>query len=232
MTMYRHYNNLIAQNKTFKIISLTTFSFAVMANFSSIAIQADTNFDRTTIDIASIRDAHSDIIYDISPLLIVSTHVNLKIQPVPEIPPSPENPKILFYYNIIENAAKLHRVDPDIIRAIIMVESRYKAGSISKKSANGLMQLMPRTAATLGVKNILDPKENIFAGTKYFRHLLNRFDENVELALASYNAGPSKVIRHDGIPPYKETQNFVKNVFQYYAYYKVQSLEADRIKID
>lgn len=230
--MCRYYNNLIVQNRTFKIISLTTLSFALMANFSTVAKQADSELDAPAIDMMPIEDAFSEINNDISLLFIRSTPVPFKTHPVPEIPPNPENPKIAFYYSIIENAANLHRVDPDIIRAIIMVESRYKAGSISKKSANGLMQLMPRTAASLGVKNILDPKENIFAGTKYFRHLLNRFDENVEFALASYNAGPSKVIRHNGIPPYKETQNFVKNVFQYYAYYKVQSLEADRIKID
>ena len=230
--MYRYYNKLIEQNKTFKIISLTSLSFAVMVNFSTVAKQADEDLNGTFFDMRAVRDAYSDINHDILSLFNSSIPVILKTRPVPEIPPNPENPQIAFYYSITENAANLHRVDPDIIRAINMVESRYKAGSISKKSANGLMQLMPRTAAILGVNNILDPKENIFAGTKYFRHLLNRFDGNVELALASYNAGASKVIQHNGIPPYEETRNFVENVFKYYAYYKVESLNAGRITID
>jgi len=229
--MYRYYNNLMVQNKTFRIISLTTLSFAVMANFSTVAKQADEDLNGTSFDMTLIRDEYSEINNDISSLFNSSTPVSLKTHPVPEIPPNPENPRIAFYYSTIENAANLHRVDPDIIRAIIMVESRYKAGSISKKSANGLMQLLPRTAASLGVKNILDPQENIFAGTKYFRHLLNKFDGNLELALASYNAGSRKVIEHGDIPPYEETQNFVENVFKYYAYYKVESLNNGRITI-
>ena len=231
MAMYRYRNNSIALNKVFKIIGFTALFFVVMANLSIIAKQSDADLVVDTFDTTSISYSYSDINNDISSQFILSTPVTLKIQSVQEIPPNPENPKIAFYYNIIENAATLHKVDPDIIRAIIMVESRYKPGSVSKKNASGLMQLMPRTADDLGVENILDPKENIFAGTKYFRYLLNRFDGDVDLALASYNAGFRKVIKHNGIPPYEETQNFVKNVFKYYAYYKVESLNADRISI-
>ena len=111
---------------------------------------------------------------------------------------------------IIAKAAEAHDVDPNLVRAVIKVESAYKAKARSHKGAMGLMQLMPGTARDYGVRNAYDPEENINAGVKHLRSLLNRFD--VRLAVAAYNAGAATVERYGGIPPYKETRDYVKKV--------------------
>lgn len=118
---------------------------------------------------------------------------------------------------IIENAAKTHGVDPRLIHAVIRAESGYNERALSNKGAVGLMQLIPATAERMGVKNIYDPVENIFGGTKYLAFLLNMFNGNVELALAGYNAGENAVIRHGHrIPPFAETQAYVPKVLSFY----------------
>jgi len=121
---------------------------------------------------------------------------------------------------IIFAAANRHSVDPALVKAVIMVESSYDPMAISKKGAIGLMQLMPNTAAALGVEDSLNPEHNINGGVKYLKQLLNQFQGDLQLALAAYNAGSRKVKKYKGIPPYKATQNFVEKVFQYYQHYK------------
>jgi hypothetical protein len=118
---------------------------------------------------------------------------------------------------IIHEAAGRYDVDFNLIRAIISAESRFNAQARSKRGARGMMQLMPETASALEVDDIEDPGENIDAGVRYFRMLLDRFDGDVALALAAYNAGPRKVLRHDGIPPYRETRSFISRVLDRYA---------------
>jgi len=120
------------------------------------------------------------------------------------------------YSNIVSLAAYENNLDPDLLRAVIIVESKFNTGAASHKGASGLMQLMPATAAELGVVNILDPKENVNGGARYLRWLLDMHDGNLELALASYNAGPGAVRRYKGIPPFPETQNYVKKVMEAY----------------
>ncbi len=133
------------------------------------------------------------------------------------------------FHQIILRAAGQYQVDPDLIRAIIMTESGYNPRAVSKKGAMGLMQLMPETAEDLGLKDSFDPENNIYAGVRYFRTLLNRFDGNIKLALAAYNAGSTTVRQYRGIPPYKATQYYVKKVFEYYQCYKNQiTSESDR----
>ncbi len=124
--------------------------------------------------------------------------------------------------SIIQQAANRHQVDPALVRAIIMAESSYNPKAISKKGAKGLMQLMPKTAESLGVVDSFNPEDNIHAGVGYFKKLMNQFDGNVEFALAAYNAGSRKVRKYQGVPPFKATRYYVKKVLQYYQTYKEQ----------
>lgn len=123
---------------------------------------------------------------------------------------------------IIFQAANRHDVEPALVKAIIMAESGYNSKAISNKGARGLMQLMPATAEMLGVEDYDHPEDNINAGVKYFKQLLDQFDGNIKLALAAYNAGSGKVRAYQGVPPYKQTQDYIKKVFEYYRFYKEQ----------
>ena len=125
------------------------------------------------------------------------------------------------YEPAIARAAKSNRVPPALLHAVITAESAYDADAISTAGAVGLMQLMPATAQRYGVSNRRDPIANVRAGTRYLRDLLNMFDNNLVLALAAYNAGENAVISHGRqVPPYKETQTYVRRVLKYYNDYK------------
>jgi soluble lytic murein transglycosylase-like protein len=117
-----------------------------------------------------------------------------------------------FYRDLVEAAAKRYNVDADLITSVIAVESNFNAKAVSRKNARGLMQLLPETAARLGVKNIFDPQENIEAGTRYLHDLLQKYDNDVVLTLAAYNAGPDKVQLYGRVPPYAETISYVRRV--------------------
>lgn len=112
----------------------------------------------------------------------------------------------------IEIAARDAGIEPALIHAVVSVESGYRPTALSPKGAVGLMQVMPATARRFGIERIDDPANNLAAGTRYLRTLLNMFDQRMELALAAYNAGEGAVIRHSGIPPYPETQRYVPAV--------------------
>ena len=117
---------------------------------------------------------------------------------------------------IIDRIARLENLDPQLVRAVIEVESSFNRRAVSSKGAQGLMQLMPETARALGVRNAFDPVENVHGGTRYLRRLIDRFDGSLELGLASYNAGPEAVDRYGGVPPYRETENYVRRVLRAY----------------
>ncbi len=115
---------------------------------------------------------------------------------------------------LIQQYAAHNRLDADLVRAVMQVESAFDPRARSVKGAMGLMQLMPETARELGVGNPWNPEENVRGGTRYLRMMLDRFDERTDLALAGYNAGPSAVERYGGVPPYRETLNYVDKVLR------------------
>jgi soluble lytic murein transglycosylase-like protein len=114
----------------------------------------------------------------------------------------------------IKEVADRHGVRADLVAAVIEAESEFNPRAVSRHGARGLMQLMPKTAATLGVDDPFDPKANIEAGVKHLRAMMDRFDNNIPLALAAYNAGEVAVIKHRGIPPYRETRAYVKRILK------------------
>jgi soluble lytic murein transglycosylase-like protein len=128
-----------------------------------------------------------------------------------------------LFYPIIFEAAYRYEVDPAMVKAIILAESSYNVRAVSNKGAGGLMQLMPITAREMGVKNIFNPRQNIHAGTAYFKKLLNRYNGNVKLALAAYNAGSGNVKQYKGIPPFKATRTYIEKVLQYHRIYSQQN---------
>jgi hypothetical protein len=128
------------------------------------------------------------------------------------------------FHEIIRQAASRYGVDADLIHCLIAVESNFNPKAVSPRNARGLMQIMPKTAAHLGVKNIFDPGENVEAGTRYLREMLAKYHNDLTLALAAYNAGPEKVDRYGHrVPPYPETRLYVQRVSRTYAKIKSDS---------
>ena len=122
----------------------------------------------------------------------------------------------------IGNAAALYQIPVALVRAVIKVESDFDPRAVSPANARGLMQLVPSTAQRMMVNDVFDPRQNIYGGVRYLRILANLFNGDLKLTLAAYNAGENAVIRHGGIPPYTETQQYVKRVLTYYRQYRAQ----------
>src|SRR5580700_2776331 len=120
------------------------------------------------------------------------------------------------FHEIVKAASERYSVDADLIASVIAAESNFDPKAVSKKNARGLMQLLPETAARFGVQNIFDPQENIDAGTHYLRDLLRRYDNDLVLALAAYNAGPQRVLQFGRVPPYPETVSYIRRVKRSY----------------
>jgi len=129
---------------------------------------------------------------------------------------------ITEYGYIIDQAAEKFDMDASLIKAVIKAESDFNYRAVSKTGARGLMQLMPGTAEAMNVDNPFNPEENIFGGTKYLSSLIERYNNNKIKAVAAYNAGPTNVDNHNGIPPFPETEAFVRRVFTYYEEYVSQ----------
>lgn len=122
--------------------------------------------------------------------------------------------------DIISRNCEKYSLEEGLVHAVIKAESNYNPGAVSRKGALGLMQLMPGTARLLDVDNPLDVEENIGGGSRYLRQMLDEFNGNLDFAIAAYNAGPNAVRRHGGIPPYEETQTYVKRVKKYLSTYR------------
>lgn len=120
---------------------------------------------------------------------------------------------------VIAHASRDYKVKPALVKAVIHAESLFDSTAVSHAGAQGLMQLMPATAGFVGVDDAFDPWQNIRGGTRYLQYLMRRFRGNLELSLAAYNAGEDTVLRYGGIPPYRETQRYVKRVLHLYRRY-------------
>ncbi len=133
-----------------------------------------------------------------------------------EVPPGIED--------VIERVAREEGMDPDLVRAVVAVESDFNPRAVSSSGAMGLMQLMPQTAAIYGVGDPWDPYQNVKAGTRYLKHLLGKYDNDLRLALAAYNAGPTTVSSYGGIPPYSSTRRYISKVLHRYSPRKVKQV--------
>ncbi|MFH1122400.1 MAG: transglycosylase SLT domain-containing protein [Pseudomonadota bacterium] len=120
---------------------------------------------------------------------------------------------------IIKQASKRFSVEPSLIKAVIRAESAFDHRAVSRKGAEGLMQLMPQTANAMDVEDTFNPEENIFGGTRYLSLMLGRFRNDISLAVAAYNAGPESVEAYKGVPPFPETKSFVEKVLRFYKQY-------------
>jgi hypothetical protein len=136
-----------------------------------------------------------------------------RIEPEEVFPPNPAPPEPSLQDSIHEAAAR-HQLDPDLLASVIAVESRFDARAVSPKNARGLMQLMPGTSARLGVADAFDARQNLEAGARYLRELLDRYKQDAKLALAAYNAGPARVDRLHAVPYIPETRFYVYRVLQ------------------
>lgn len=173
--------------RSFKFIPVALFSFFLFSNLTGLLFS-----------------------HALAPVVQASPDTSLSISA--DMPTSGD-PKL---DEIILEAGQKEGVDPRFIHAVIWQESKYKVSARSHAGAQGLMQLMPATAKRFGCAHPDDPAENVEAGTKYLNWLLRRFAGNVELALAGYNAGEGSVDKYAGVPPYNETQNYVKIISQRY----------------
>ena len=136
-----------------------------------------------------------------------------KATPLADAPlPEFQLPPHLAYESLIQEASAIYQLDPALVRAVMQVESAFDPSVVSRVGAQGLMQLMPALAQEMGVTDPFDPRDNIMGGVRYLSELLRRHRGNLELTLASYNAGPTAVARYHGIPPFRETRRYVKAI--------------------
>lgn len=139
---------------------------------------------------------------------------------IPVAPSDTSLDRFTRYDTAIYQAATLYQIPVELVRAVIKVESDYDPRAVSPAGARGLMQMIPATADRMQVRDIFDPRENIFGGVRYLRVLANMFNGDLQLTIAGYNAGEAAVVRYGGIPPYEETQHYVTKVLAYYHRYR------------
>jgi len=158
---------------------------------------------QASFDTAIVARIAPDEVPDVDESVIAAAERTHAVYPIIDARPFAE---------LIETVALKHGVDPDLVHAVVQAESNYRSTAKSHDGARGLMQVMPGTAAEFGVRNLYDPQANLEAGVQYLKFLLARF--NLKQAIAAYNAGPANVRKYRGIPPFPETQNYVRKVLE------------------
>jgi hypothetical protein len=188
------------------VVQLTEPGVAVSEN--KVAASVSENLVRPNVTVPAEDISFLDVIFEEPP-------VEDDTEELSEI----NDPETL-YYPMIVKASERYQVDPLLVKAMIVVESGFDPNAVSHVGAQGLMQLMPSTARALGVEDSFNPAHNIEGGVKYFKKLLDRFNGDVRLALAAYNAGSRKVRKYRGVPPFTETQNYIEKVFKLHTDFK------------
>jgi hypothetical protein len=151
------------------------------------------------------------------------------LQPAAILPVSTTLPVNATLNSVVSEVSGRHNLDPDLVNSVIHAESGFNTRAVSRKGAQGLMQLMPKTAATLGVANAFDPQSNVEAGTRYLRDLLEKYNFDLAKALAAYNAGPLRVQQYGGVPPYYETRAYVARIIRDYNRKKLAETQAAKL---
>ncbi|HYA64174.1 MAG TPA: lytic transglycosylase domain-containing protein [Candidatus Sulfotelmatobacter sp.] len=215
--------------KPFLTISLATFtllSLASAARADYVVLRSGARLNVTGYEILGdryrlhLRGGVAEVPVDD----IVGIEPEEVFEPIQE-PLSDKTP----FQKVIRAAAERYGVDADLIHCVVAVESNFDPKAVSPKNARGLMQLLPQTAAHLGVRDVFDPAENVNAGTRYLHELLGKYRNNLTLALAAYNAGPERVDQYGRrVPPYLETMKYVQRIARSYAKIKAQAAQQNR----
>jgi soluble lytic murein transglycosylase-like protein len=185
------------------------------------AVQNFGSSNSTASDSSSFQDILNEILSDeetsaLSQPLTSTAATEVNSLPITSMPPLSLFKTSNNIDKIINQAAQQNSIPAKLIKAVIQQESSFNTNAVSKTGAAGLMQLMPGTAKSLGVSDVFDPGQNVLAGSKYLKQLLDKYDGKIELALAAYNAGPANVDKYGGIPPFEETTNYVRKVSDLY----------------
>jgi len=165
------------------------------------------------VDIPTAEIDHFETLPDEPVTIVQPPNAQSKINPQVHLQPSIAiSPQPLDLNEVVKTASGTYNLDPDLVNSVIRAESGFNVRAVSPKGAQGLMQLMPKTASELGVQNAFDPQANVEGGTRYLRELLERYDFDLIKALAAYNAGPQRVEQYGGVPPYYETKAYVARI--------------------
>ena len=169
-------------------------------------------------DIYVYADSEGVLHFTNVPTSSISPNYKVYLKETPKKPLESDTTDL--YDHVISEASKKHGVSFSLLKALIKTESDFDPRAVSRAGAMGLMQIMPENLRRLEIKDPFDPKDNIMGGTRYLKQLINRFNGKLHLALAAYNAGPGVVEKYQRIPPFQETENFVKQVMEYYSIFK------------